>query len=289
MPAGRPRTPSRGRPPKKGGRSQSSSRKAKSPPKKAKSPAKKAKTPQKATPKPRSNSRSRKPSTAPAAVKHHQQSSASRSASPRSKTSTSKSKTNSITTRGTLPRVAVTVTSSHVPRSSASPAQLRSRTLGAALSQAGQRSPAERKPQQQIGWRQMIKNNVVTRQLNQLGRRIKQGPRPMVKNVTKHLKTNWKYWLLAITFFLLAGLIFKFQRELLVNVQQINKQVLEFVQQQYDQQRKIFGVYWQNMHEALEQAQQQYLTTGDRTPSEEPINPPPTSPPKPMRSPHLTD
>jgi hypothetical protein len=63
----------------------------------------------------------------------------------------------------------------------------------------------------------------------------------MVKNVTKHLKTNWKYWLLAITFFLLAGLIFKFQRELLVNVQQINKQVLEFVQQQYDQQRKIFG------------------------------------------------
>ena len=63
----------------------------------------------------------------------------------------------------------------------------------------------------------------------------------MVNSASKHFKANWKYYLLALAFLLLAGLIYKFQRELLTNVQQINKQVVEFVQQQYEQQRRIFG------------------------------------------------
>jgi len=63
----------------------------------------------------------------------------------------------------------------------------------------------------------------------------------MFRNTAKHLKNNAKYYILAFVFLILAGIIYKFQRELLTNVQQINKQVVEFVQQQYDQQRQIFG------------------------------------------------
>jgi uncharacterized membrane-anchored protein YhcB (DUF1043 family) len=63
----------------------------------------------------------------------------------------------------------------------------------------------------------------------------------MIKSTINHLKANWKYWLLALVFLLLIGLIYKFQRELLTNVQQINKQIVEFVQQQYEQQQRIFG------------------------------------------------
>lgn len=223
----RARTPSRGRPSKKD-RSKSLSRKKQSPQKELLSSAKKSPS-KKTTPKSRSNSRSRNANTAPAAVNHHEQK-INHSVSP-----LLHSRNNQTNTKG------IFISTSNLSTTHAfasSPYVLRSRTLGAVLAQqtASLEASVASEKTSKFGV------NSVSQQLIKFGNTLKQSTQVFFGSVLNVLSTNWKRLFFIIAILLLIGFIFKFQRELLNNVQKINRQVLVFVQQQYDQQREIWQI-----------------------------------------------
>lgn len=225
----RPLTPSRGRPSKKNGRSISSSRKVQSPRKKLssslieKSPSKR---------KSRSNSRSRKVNAASVTVNHYE-STFTRPGSPRLHATAIKSNSKDLSTTS-APAL--------------SPPVLRSRTLGAALAQQMESQKHENDAPSTKYYKLAIKeDNVVSRQLIKFGTTIKQTSQKLLRSAMGLLWSSWKKWLLTFALLLLFGLVFKFHRELLINVHKINRQMGEFIQQQYEQQRKI----WQMVSDPL--------------------------------------
>lgn len=254
------RSTSRGRPVKRSSRSTSASRKAKptiqkfSPPtqqqkKKLSSPPssslRKSKSPQKSIPKEkarktRSTSRTRKVNTAPPAVSANKkkEKTFSRPSPPQQSYSSSTTiKTTTLTaTRGP----ARPATASPLPfalRGSISPPLLRSRTA-AALANNNQRgithSPQARKTlKRRVTYYEQLKNSAVCRQLGKFGNCIKKS----TFSIFNKAKANWRLLFILFFLLLLIGIFYKFNNQLI----QLNKQFVEFVQEQYEQQRHIFG------------------------------------------------
>ncbi|KAI3416100.1 hypothetical protein GPALN_005650 [Globodera pallida] len=265
------RTPSRGRPPgrrsvSQGRRPQSASRKVAAPKTtdqtkrtrevKSKSPTKKKTTTAakvtptvgKVTP--------RKVATAPAT--HRRSRSPARSSQRQAKASASFVGRNIPNSHGTphVNAITVSTSSSYALMSSPSPAsvgrpsppQLRSRTTAAHNEHQQQKLSPRTKTmgaKGTEGWRvvEALKTTpgAMGRQMDKIGKSLKGGPRPLLKRTGVHLRRHWKYWLLMLLLLLLGAFLYKFQREVLKNVQQTRKQMVDFVNEQYEQKRQIFG------------------------------------------------
>uniref|UniRef100_A0A914IA60 Transmembrane protein n=1 Tax=Globodera rostochiensis TaxID=31243 RepID=A0A914IA60_GLORO len=284
------RTPSRGRPPgrrsvSQGRRPQSASRKVaatkatdqlkRTRELKSKSPTKKkTTTAAKVTPTV-SKVPTRKVATAPAM--HRRSRSPARSSQRQAKASAS-FVGKSIPNSHGIPHVnAITVStsSSYALMSSPSPAsvgrpsppQLRSRITAAHNEHQQKLSPRTTKTmgaKGTEGWRvvEALKATpgAMGRQMDKLGKSLKGGPRPLLKRTGVHLRRHWKYWLLMFVLLLLGAFLYKFQREVLKNVQQTRKQMVDFVNEQYEQKRQIFGEQWQQAMDAMEWTRQKYLS-----------------------------
>lgn len=246
------RSTSRGRPSKRSARSTSASRKVKPQkfsPQQQKKPSppsslRKSKSPQKSIPKEkarktRSSSRTRKISTAPPAVsaRKKKEKAGSRPSSPQSYTTTIKTTTLTATRGPPRPATASPLPYTNALRGSLSPPTLRSRTSAAITSnQRGiTHSPSQPRKtlKRKLSHFEQIKNSAFSRQLGKFGNSIKK--RTFV--IFNKFKTNWRYLFILFFLLLLIGIFYKFNKQLI----QLNKQFVEFVQEQYVQQRHIFG------------------------------------------------